>query len=165
MDLLATLLRSGGIEGLARQSGLSSSAALAATEASLPVLVGGMRRYVHDHGGGRAGLARLLDLLGEPGGGGLAAQVMGSSPLSMVLGEDLLDRLFPDGDAEALLAATGANPRELEAFWPLLAMLLGGYISARVAASGDPRDLGAFADLLTGEGPDNGDLAEGVEQG
>lgn len=159
MDLLATLLRSGGIEGLARQSQLKSKAAVAATEALLPALVGALQRFVRQSGGGRGGLARLLDLFSEHGDGALAAQVIGHDPVSPLMGEDLLDRLFPGEDTDALLReaakATGLKREVLEKMWPLLAMLVGGYLSARVATSGDPAGLGQFADLLIGGGGPN----------
>jgi len=159
MDLLATLRRSGGIDALARQVGLAPAVVSACVEASLPAIVAGLRNYTLKSGGGDAGLGALLAMIDGLGDGNLAADVMGPEPLSAGPGERILAQFFEPSRAKQrageLAVASGRSVAEIERILPLLAMLLCGYISARVEAGRiDGGNLDWLWNLLMLQDPD-----------
>lgn len=122
MDMLTALQRSGGIEAMARQAGLSPSDALSAARKLLPALLAAFRGY-------SAGREALLASIERLGGIGLAAEVMGVEPARQERGRALLDEMALADDA-------GEGPLA-----PLLAMLVGGYVAARAAGQGGIEEL------------------------
>lgn len=154
MDLFATLRRSGGVDALARRVEVSPAAVSAAVEALLPALLGGLRAYALARGGGSPGIGAMMAMIDDFGDGGLAADVMGPSPLVPTSGEAIIVTLFGDGDARQRLArdvshVSGQEHAMLEKVAPFLAMLLCGYLSARVKAEGhDGRGLAWLRELL-----------------
>jgi hypothetical protein len=142
MEWLTTLRRSGGINALSRQLGLSPAEVSAATEALLPALLGGLRQLGDRLGGaGDAGIRAVVDLFVELGGGQLAADVMGPGPLDTRPGKALLDQVLgPEVARRAVLIEAernaGLDQALAERVLPGLAMLIGGYITARAAGSG-----------------------------
>jgi hypothetical protein len=139
MNWLATLRRSGGINAIAHHLGMSPIDAGAGIAALVPALIAGLRDYCAKSGGGDAGLRALVAFLNELDGGDLAAQVMGQDPLRIEAGNTLLDRLFGESRTETVDNAersTDVARDVLDELLPPLAMLVGGYIAARVTGSG-----------------------------
>ncbi len=147
MDWVATLRRSGGINALARQIGISPLEATSGVEALLPCLLEGFRAI----GNSPAGLPGLLARLGELGDGNLAAEVLGPGPLPVHAGETIVGWLLTDkpGRAAAIAeaaVASGLDPDIVDRLLPPLAMLVGGYIAARAEAIGDANGLEGILD-------------------
>ncbi|MBW8755000.1 MAG: hypothetical protein JF595_12775 [Sphingomonadales bacterium] len=166
MDWLTTLRRSGGINALSRQIGVSPAEVAAGVEALLPALLGGLRQLAERLGGGDAGVRALVDALVELGGGQLAADVMGPSPLSADPGNAILDlALGPDVARRAVLIEAernaGLDQALGERMLPGLAMLVGGYITARAGGSGAEGSggLNGLGNLLETLTPDENDTA------
>lgn len=139
MELLATLRRSGGIDALARQADLLPAAVGPAVEALLPALLDGIRSYAQHLGDGDQGVKAVLAMFGRLGDGNLAVEVMGPGPLSDEAGNRILAHVFGSEEAKQRLAnevgaVSGNEPALLERLLPVLAMLVCGYISARVRA-------------------------------
>jgi hypothetical protein len=155
MDWLTTLRRSGGINALSRQLGVSPAEVSAAAEALLPALLGGLRQLADRLGKGDAGVRALVEQIVELGGGQLAADVMGPGPLDSGPGNAILDRaLGPEVARRAIFVEaerTGQIDQSLaERIFPGLAMLVGGYITARAGGSGAEGSggLGGLGSLL-----------------
>lgn len=166
MDWLTTLRRSGGINALSRQIGVSPAEVAAGADALLPALLGGLRQLADRLGQGDEGVCKLLDVLTELGGGQLAADVMAPSPLNADPGNAILDRaLGPEVARRAMLIEAertmGLDQVLGERMLPGLAMLVGGYITARAVGSGAEGSgglsgLGALLESLTPDGNDAG---------
>jgi hypothetical protein len=141
MDWLTTLRRNGGVNALARQLGATLADVAVGCEALLPALLGGLRLLADRLGGGEAGAQALVDDLMQLGGGQLAADVMGPSQLNTGPGNIILDRaLGPEVARRAVLVEAertrGLDQAFGERLLPALAMLVGGYITARAGGSG-----------------------------
>lgn len=141
MDWLTTLRRSGGINALSRQLGASPAVVAVGAEALLPPLLGGLRGVADLLGGGEAGVRALVEELTELGGGELAAAVMAPGPLDTDRGTVIVERaLGPEVARRAVLIeaqrTSGLEPAFGERMLPGLAMLVGGYITARAGGSG-----------------------------
>ncbi len=125
MTILATLRQSGGINALARQMGQPPAMIMAAANALLPDLVERFRQC----SGGMPGLLRVIE---EAGGAGMAQAIMTDDKVDVQPGMLLLARI---GNAGSILVDSLPEARltpDLEArLTTLLAMLLGGYLSAR----------------------------------
>ena len=140
MVMLATLRRSGGLDALARKLNVQPPVAALGAAALLPMIVGSLRRFFEKSGGGTQGLADLTARLGISGGGDMAVAVMlpqaaeagiGTSLLQDVAGEPrIITAIAAHGCAE-----TGLDPKIIDALLPLLTMLVGGYLAARMAAA------------------------------
>lgn len=152
MDLLGTLQRSGGIQALGRQAGTEPAATLAVAKVLLPAIVERMRALIAHDGGGEAGLAGLVALFDRFGDGMLAADVMAMTPVPPDAGAALAEALFGaeggDGAVRAAAAATGVEPAIVARVLGLLAMLAGGYLSARAHSDGIARLAGALETLF-----------------
>lgn len=140
-NLLDMLRRSGGIEAVSKQLGIAPGEAARGVEALLPALVGGFAKRGEAAGGGEAGLGALVDVLGGLGGGSLAANVLGPDETESARGDAVLGEVFGSKDVSRSVAAdaatrTGIDPAVLKRMLPLLAMLVGGYLSARAGGSG-----------------------------
>lgn len=147
MDWVATLRRSGGLNALARQVGISPLEASAGAEALLPPLLGGFRAV----GASPAGMQVLLAKLDTLGDGNLAVEVMGPDPLRTEAGETILGWVLENDASRRIIVSDAATASELDAglverLLPPLAMLVGGYISARAGAEHDPRGLEGILD-------------------
>lgn len=155
MNLLDTLQRSGGIQALGRQAGTAPADTLALARVLLPALVARMRALVARDGGDEAGLAALVALFDRFGDGMLAADIMAAAPVAPGTGDALLDALFgaEGGDAAVAeaAAATDKDPQVAARVLGLLAMLVGGYLSARAHSDG-LATLAAAIDGLFGPG-------------
>lgn len=166
MDWLTTLRRSGGINALSRQIGASPAEVSAGAEALLRPLLGGLKRRADKLGNGDAGVRALIDELFELGGGEMAAEVMGPAPLDNVRGDAILAKaLGPEVARRAVVLeaerVSGLGEGVAERMFPGLAMLVGGYITARAGGSGAAGSAGldnldSLLDTLT----TNGDHAD-----
>lgn len=133
-DLMGMLQQSGGISAIAEQLGISPEQAQAGAGALLPAVVGGFNKKAKAQGEGEAGLGGLMDILGSLGGGGLAGNVLGPEPTDVSKGNDVLGQIFGSKDVSRTVAGhaasqTGIDPSILKKMLPILAMLVGGYLS------------------------------------
>ncbi|WP_296677576.1 DUF937 domain-containing protein [Novosphingobium sp.] len=141
MELIEMLRRSGGLDAVSKQLGVPPAIAAAGAEALLPAVIGGFRKHAETAGGGEGGLGSLIGMLGSLGGGALAANVLGPDSTNISMGNDVLGQIFGSKDVSRSVAAdaaerTGIDPETLKRMLPLLAMLVGGYLSARAGGSG-----------------------------
>lgn len=171
MDLLDVLRRSGGLEAVSKQLGVPPATASAGAEVLLPALIGGFRKHAEGAGGGEGGLGTLIGMLGGIGGGGLAANVLGPEETDIGKGNEVLGQIFGSKDVSRSVAAdgaarTGIDVEVLKKMLPLLAMLVGGYLSARAGGSGAQGScglgglgsiLGAVLGNKSGSAPAGGD--------
>ena len=165
MKLLVTLQRSGGIEGLARQVGLSAESAALLCEAVLAPLMLAMRRFVRRAGGDVIGVQRLLDLVDEHGDGALAAAVLAHEPADPQAGELLLQAFFidPGERADRIARIEGLTPADhdrADRLLPLFTMLVCGYLAAQAGGSGAQgsgglANLGPTLEFLTSDDADD----------
>lgn len=152
MDVVDVLRRSGGVEAVAQQLGLPTALASAGAEALVPAILGGFSRISAAAGGGEPGMAALADLLDGLGGGDLAARVLLREASEVASGNRVLGEVFGSKEISRTVAGraaaqTGIAAETLERMLPLLAMLLGGYVSAR-AQSGGAGAAGGLGALL-----------------
>jgi hypothetical protein len=166
-ELLETLQRSGGLEAVSRELGISPTTAIAGAEAMLPAILGGFRKRTEGFGGGEGGLGQVIDLLGGLGGGTLAASVLSPEATDVERGNGVLGEIFGTKDvsrtvAQAAAERTGIDPATLKAILPRLAMLVGGYMAARAGGSGavGSGNLGAVGDMLSASGGGLGRLLD-----
>lgn len=128
MAILATLRQSGGINALARQMGQPPALVTAAANALLPGLIERFRQC----SGGMPGLLRVIE---EVGGAGMAQAIMTDDEVNVQPGMLLLARIGNVSSIPTDNPPAGRLAPDLEArLTILLAMLLGGYLSARAAS-------------------------------
>ncbi|MDE2411138.1 MAG: DUF937 domain-containing protein [Sphingomonadales bacterium] len=140
-ELMEMLRRSGGLEAVSRQLGIPPAVAATGAEALLPAILGGFRKHADSAGGGEGGLGSLIGMLGNMGGGALAANVLGPDASDVGMGNGVLGQIFGTKDVSRSVAAdaavrSGVDADTLKRMLPLLAMLVGGYLSARAGGSG-----------------------------
>ncbi len=162
MDVMDVLRRSGGVEAIARQLGVPPAMAATGAEALLPAILGGFQKQSDAAGGGDSGLGNLIGMLGGLGGGELAANVLGPDATDTGRGNEVLGQIFGSKDVSRSVAGhaatqTGLDPALLKQMLPILAMLVGGYLSARAQGSGtqggsadSSGGLGSLIGALTG---------------
>jgi hypothetical protein len=159
MDWIGTLRRSGGFSALARQIGSTPANVALGAQALMPALIAGLREFRDGSGGGEAGIRKLLDLLDSLGDGDLAVAVMGQAQLDVGAGNALLETILGVrrqrilGEAERW---SELDPELLERLLPALAMLVGGYVSAKAHGSGAAGSggLAVLGGLLDGRAED-----------
>ncbi len=157
MDMLDMLRRSGGLDAMAGQLGISPAQAAQGAEALLPAVLGGFKKRSQAGGAGEAGIGDLVGMLGGLGGGGLAANVIGPEPTNVANGNQVLGQIFGSKEVSRTVAGhasqqSGLDPALLRQMLPILAMLVGGYLSSRGgAAAGQPSGGGGiFGNILGG---------------
>ncbi|MBU6266214.1 MAG: hypothetical protein KGN34_01655 [Sphingomonadales bacterium] len=148
-DLFSTLRRSGGIDALARHAGITPTDAAVATRDLLPEVIA--RFGAHFGQGGVAGLTALLDRLGD---GDLAFALHRGGAITAERRQRVI-AVLPGADRVAALLAEvrrrSVVPAEmLAAILPLLVILVGGYLAARietapVSAGQELRDIFGLA--------------------
>ncbi len=141
MDMLDMLRATGGLNAIAGQLGVSPEMAAAGASVLLPAVVGGFQKQSDAAGGGAGGLGSLIGMLGQLGGGALATNVIAPAPTNVGQGNDILGQIFGSKDVSRSVAAAGASqtgldPELLKKMLPLLAMLVGGYLSTRGGQDG-----------------------------
>ena len=152
--LLDVLRRSGGLAAIARQLDIAPPEALAAATALLPLVRAGFRRDVERAENRSAGLTAQLEWLQQLGGGALASAVLQNDQAALHRGGAIATRIFGPDLTDKVVAAAAAQSElsdEIVAqVLPLLAMLSGGYVSARAGhmSEGDRlAELGPLLDL------------------
>jgi hypothetical protein len=136
MDMLEMLRATGGLNAIAGQLGISPEMAATGASVLLPAVVGGFQKQTDAAGGGSGGLGDLIGMLGKLGGGALATNVIAPEPTNVDQGNEILGQIFGSKDVSRTVAAhgasqTGLDPELLKKMLPLLAMLVGGYLSSR----------------------------------
>ena len=139
-DLISILQQTGGIGAIASQLGISPQVAEAGAAALLPALVGGFSKQADNAGGGEGGLGSLIGMLGGLGGASLATNVLGPEPTETDRGNDVLGQIFGSKDVSRTVAdhasgQTGLDPALLKKMLPILAMLVGGYLSRQASGA------------------------------
>jgi hypothetical protein len=155
MQLTDLLARTGGLDAMARELGVSESQAASGAEALLPAILGGFRKQAQAQ---PAGLEGLGGLLGQLGGGGLLDQVLAPQPTDVRPGNDVLGQIFGSKDVSRAVAdnaasTSGLDPSLLKKMLPLLAMLVAGFMSRQGSAgaaepSAMPAGGGGLGDLM-----------------
>jgi hypothetical protein len=152
MDVLG---KTGGLQSMARELGLSESQAENGASALMPALLGGFKKQAQAQPAGLDGLVGMLDGMG---GGGLMDEVLAPQPTNVSAGNDILGQIFGSKDvsrtvAQNAAARSGLDPSLLKKMLPVLAMLVGGYMAkgrASAAAPTQPSGGGGLGDLLGG---------------
>lgn len=141
VDVMEMLRRSGGIEAVSKQLGIPPAMASAGADALVPAILGGFGKHAGAAGSGESGMGALIGMLGSLGGGELAANVLGPEATDINKGNEVLGQIFGSKEVSRTVAAdaagkTGIDPAVLKKMLPILAMLVGGYLSARAGGSG-----------------------------
>lgn len=155
VDVMDMLRRSGGIEAVSKQLGIPPAMATAGADALVPAILGGFSKQAGASGSGESGLGALIGMLGTLGGGALAANVLGPEETNVGKGNEVLGQIFGSKEVSRTVAAdaaskTGIDPAVLKKMLPVLAMLVGGYLSARAGGSGSEGSggLGGLGSIL-----------------
>lgn len=155
MDMMDMLRASGGLDAIAGQLGIPPEMAQAGAGALLPAIVGGFQKQSDAAGGGAGGLGSLIGMLGGLGGAGLADNVLGPQETEVAKGNDILGQIFGSKDVSRTVAGhasgqTGIDPEVLKKMLPILAMLVGGYLSSRGGAQGEGQGGGGMLGSILG---------------
>lgn len=140
MNMIDMLRANGGIEAIAGQLGISPAQAASGAEALLPAVLGGFKKRGQAGGAGEGGLGDLVGMLGGLGGGGLLENVLGSQPTDVSRGNDVLGQIFGSKDVSRTVAGnaaatSGLSAETLKKMLPVLAMLVGGYLSSQAGGA------------------------------
>lgn len=155
MDMMEMLRTSGGLDAIAGQLGIPPEVAQAGAGALLPAVVGGFQKQSEAGGGGAGGLGSLIGMLGGLGGAGLADNVLGPQDTDISKGNDILGQIFGSKDVSRTVAGhaagqTGIDPELLKKMLPILAMLVGGYLSSRGGGQGEAQGGGGILGSILG---------------
>jgi hypothetical protein len=134
MVMHATLRRSGGIEALSRHVKVTPAQSGAMVAALVPAVLAGYHAHFDAAGRGEAGVDAVVALLAPFGGGRLAMAMIKPDPIDPALGESIVALIIADRELVLRQAAarSGLDEAELARFLPSLAVLIGGYLSARI---------------------------------
>ena len=137
MDLQQLINQMGGVQQIARELGISNDQAASGAAALLPAILGGFKQQARAQPGG---VGDLVNILGGLGGGGLLDEVLSPQPTNVSRGNDVLGQIFGSKDvsrtvARGASAQSGLDPAMLSKMLPMLAMLVGGFLSQRGAAA------------------------------
>lgn len=169
MDLQQVIDQMGGVGQIARELGVSNDQAASGAAALLPAILGGFKQQARTQPGG---LGDLVNILGGLGGGGLLDDVLSPQPTNVSRGNDVLGQIFGSKDvsrtvARGASARSGLDPELLKKMLPMLAMLVGGFLSRQGPVAGPsagampraqaaPRGgLGDLASMLDFDGDGN----------
>lgn len=151
MQLTDMLAQMGGLQSVARQLGVSEGQVAQGAEALLPAILGGFQKQAQGQGAGQG--------MGLGGLGGLLEQVLSPQTTDVGPGNEVLGQIFGSKDVSRTVAQqaaqqTGLDASLLKQMLPLLAMLVGGYLSRQgggAPATGAPAGAGGgLGDLLGG---------------
>ncbi|MFC4294817.1 DUF937 domain-containing protein [Novosphingobium tardum] len=153
MNISDILQGSGGIEAMANQLGITPQEAERGAGALLPSILHGFgQRAQPDAASGGGGLE---DVLGQLGGGNLAANVTSPGPTEVDKGNKILGHIFGSKAVSRQVAgeaapAAGLDPAILKKMLPILAMLVGGYLSNRSREGGSGGLGGVLGSIIGG---------------
>ena len=156
MDILDVLRQSGGLDAMASQLGISEGQAASGAESLLPAILGGFSKRGQGGSAGGGGIGDLVGMLGTLGGGALMENVLGPQPTEVSRGNEVLGQIFGSKDVSRQVAGhasqqSGLDPALLKKMLPILAMLVGGYLSSRAGggdAQGSPAASGGGGGIL-----------------
>ncbi|WP_068077245.1 DUF937 domain-containing protein [Novosphingobium lentum] len=157
MDLASILRDTGGIAAIAGQLGITPQQAEAGAGALLPSLIHGFQ--LHEQGaapaGSPSGGGGLADILASLGGGQLADNVVAPEPTDTGKGDTILGHIFGSKDVSRSVAGeaaqqSGVDAATLRKMLPILAMLVGGYLSSRNSANGGGGGLSSIIGSVLG---------------
>jgi hypothetical protein len=145
MQLQDLLSQTGGLQQIARELGVNESQAASGAAALLPAIVGGFKSKARAES---TGLEGLTGMLGKLGGGGLLDNVLSQQPTDVGRGNDVLGQIFGSKDVSRTVAASaaaqsGVDAGTLKKMLPMLAMLVGGYLSKQGGAAASTPGSGA----------------------
>lgn len=155
MQITDILARTGGLESMARELGVSEDDAAKGAAALAPAILGGFQKQAETQPAGAEGLGGLL---GKLGGGGLLDNVLSPQPTDVSRGENVLGHIFGSKDVSRAVAGnaasqSGLDPSLLKKMLPFLAMMVAGYM-AKQQGAGDPQQAapsgGGLGGLLGG---------------
>jgi hypothetical protein len=152
MQITEMLNSMGGFQSMARELGVSETQARSGAEALMPAILGGFKKQAQP-----SGLDGLLNMVQGLGGGGLLDDVLAPTPTNVSQGNGVLGQIFGSQDvsrAVAQNAATnsGLDPALLKRMLPMVAMLVGGFMSKQngAASAAMPTGGGGLGDVLGG---------------
>ncbi len=136
MQIQDLINQMGGLQSVARELGVSESQAATGAAALLPAILGGFKKTAQ---GQSSGLEGLGGMLGKLGGGGLLDDVLSPQPTNVGRGNDVLGQIFGSKDVSRTVATnaaaqTGLDPAVLKQMLPMLAMIVGGFMSKQTGA-------------------------------
>lgn len=161
MDVLDILRRTGGVNALAGELGISPRIAARGTEALLPAIMGGLSK-LRDRAGQGACMEGVTAALKKSGGSSMAEAVLLPGDTDITPGKLVLQDIFGSPQVSRVVADYAAHKSELDPvtlrrMLPLLSMLVGGYITARAGSDrGEgPNDawMGSLLDIGAGGNP------------
>jgi hypothetical protein len=152
MQITDILAQMGGLQSIARELGVSEAQVASGADALAPAILGGFKKQAQSQSSGLEGLGGLLE---QFGGGGLLDNVLGSQPTNVALGNDVLGGIFGSKDVSRAVAQnaasqSGLDPSLLKKMLPMLAMLVGGYISRQQGGGSRSSGGGGLGGLLGG---------------
>lgn len=169
MQITDMIARTGGLQSMAKELGITEEQAATAANALMPAVLGGFKKQAQTQPGGVEGLGGLLSQLG---GGDLLDQVVGQQPTDINRGNAVLGQIFGSKDVSRTVAQnaaskTGLDTGILKKMLPMLAMLAAGYLARQKGAaaaapsepSGSGGGLGGILGDLLGGGSRGGGLA------
>ena len=167
---LSDILRSqGGIDAIAGQLGISPADAERGAAALLPAILQGMGQQTASGDSSTGGGGGLADILTQLGGGALATNVIAPEPTEVDKGNTILGQIFGSKDVSRQVAGhaaqtSGLDPALLKQMLPILAMLVGGYLSSRSSQGGGGLGgiLGSVLGSMAGGQSGGGGLGGGL---
>jgi hypothetical protein len=155
MQLQNLLAQTGSLQQMARELGIDESQAAKGAAALLPAILGGFKKQAQTPSTGLDGLAGML---GRLGGGGLLDNVVSSKPTDVGRGNEVLGQIFGSKDVSRTVAShaateSGLNVDTLKKMLPMLAMVVGGFMSKQAATpAAGGGGLGSLVGGLIGGG-------------
>ena len=152
MGITDILSRSGGLQSIARELGISESEAASGAEALAPAILGGFEKQTAAQPSGLEGLGGLL---GQLGGGGLLDDLLSPQPTNVSRGNDVLSQIFGSKDVSRTVAQnaasqTGLDTSLLKKMLPMVAMLITGYMARQAGRGSAAPSSGGLGGLLGG---------------
>ncbi|WP_114520381.1 DUF937 domain-containing protein [Altererythrobacter sp. ZODW24] len=138
MDVLDILRRTGGVNAMASELGISPRMAADGTEALLPAIMGGLSK-LRDRVGQGENMEGVTAALKNSGGSSMAEAVLLPGKTDTKPGKLVLQDIFGSPQVSRVVADDAANKSSVDTetlrhMLPLLSMLVGGYISARAGS-------------------------------
>lgn len=154
MNVVELLRRTGGLSAVAQRLDVSPADAAGGAAALVPALLGGFARLRRSSADPVGEDANRFGRIMAMGGADLAARVLGPEPTRPGDGDPVLAEIFGDKATSRTIAAnagaaSGIDAALLRRMLPLLAMLIAGYLAARVAGTANPeRSAHHFTDIF-----------------
>lgn len=152
MQITDILARTGGLQSIARELGISESQAADGAAALAPAILGGLKKQTQAQPSGLEGLGGLLAQLG---GGGLLDDVLSPQPTNVSRGNDVLGQIFGSKDISRAVAQNAASQSGLDQgllkkMLPMVTMLIAGYMARQTGRRAGSPVSGGLGGLLGG---------------